>query len=129
MVKSAVLACTWCRSAVMIMHQQSLHLCLSYLDNLIGVSPLQTAAQAYQLLHQFLNSLGLMENLDKACPPLTKQVVLGVLIISISTNCLKSLFLLRLNRKSTRKHNLQSLIDKLSNFWMCLSIPYFCIAG
>ena len=47
------------------------------------MSPAQEGAEAYESLGTLLSDLGLVENLKKACPPSTKQVVLGVMIDTV----------------------------------------------
>ena len=82
--RNAAMACSRTTKAIMHMHEQEGHLGTSYLDDLIGVSPPADGVAAYESLGELLVQLGVLENFTKACPPLTVQIVLGVLIDTVN---------------------------------------------
>ena len=67
----------------MFMHGEDGYSGANYLDDLIGVSSLDKGWDAYNSLGQLLLDLGLHENFDKACPPATVQMVLGIVINTV----------------------------------------------
>ena len=96
---------------------------LNYLDDFIGVeSNLVRAEESFSHLEQLLADLGLVESQDKAEPPATQQVILGVLFdtnaltMSITKERLLEIEELLsdwLSRKTATKSKLQSLLGKL----------------
>ena len=127
--RNAAMACSRTTRAVMYMHHQKGHLGTSYLDDLIGVSSPETGMDAYESLGTLLLDLGLVENLKKACPPSTSQIVLGVLvdtingIIAVPDDKMEEIHLLLPIWKRKRKCNkvdLQSLIGKLQFVSKCV---------
>ena len=81
--RNAAMACCRTTNAVMYMHGCEGHMGTNYLDDLIGVSSILDGWIAYESLGQLLIELGLLENLDKACPPAAIQIVLGIVINTI----------------------------------------------
>ena len=65
------------------MHQDEGYLGTSYLDDLIGVAAVSFGNEAYENLGKLLFDLGLLENKEKACPPSTIQLVLGIEISTV----------------------------------------------
>ena len=127
--RNAAFACSRTTKAVMYMHEAGGHMGTSYLDDLIGVSPAEEGIQAYDTLGVLLSELGLVENLKKACPPSTKQLVLGVMIdtvngtVSVPSDRMEEISELILIWKRKRKSNkvdLQSLIGKLQFVSKCV---------
>ena len=55
----------------------------NYLDDLIGVGDIN-GESGYEHLGNLLRELGLLENLEKACPPATVQLVLGIIIDTVN---------------------------------------------
>ena len=83
--RNAAMACARTTDAVMFIHQENGYkAATNYLDDLIGVSPPSEGWDAYNDLGQLLLELGLLENLAKACPPETVQLVLGILIDTVN---------------------------------------------
>ncbi len=127
--RNAAMACNRTTSAVMYMHRKNGHCGTNYLDDLIGVSPPESATEAYNSLGNLLEDLGLKENKKKACPPSTVQVVLGVeintvdLTVSISSERLvelRQLFVVWERKRKTSKRDLQSIIGKLCFVVKCV---------
>ena len=87
--RNAAMACTRTSRAIMYMHQDDGYLGTSYLDDLIGVAEASFGTDAYASLGQLLLDLGLLENLEKACPPSTVQLVLWVAIDTIARTRVK----------------------------------------
>ena len=127
--RNAALACSRTTRAVMYMHGCEGYSGTSYLDDLIGVSPAHKGSEAYDSLGRLLLDLGLIENISKACPPSTKQLVLGVLIdtvngtISVPDDKMEDIdFLLAVwkRKRKSNKVDLQSLIGKLQFVSKCV---------
>ena len=78
--RNAAMACQRSTDGVMFIHRQRGHDGKPYLDDLIGVSPPSTAADGFEQLGTLLCDLGLEENVPKAYPPASSQVVLGIVI-------------------------------------------------
>jgi hypothetical protein len=127
--RNAGMSCSRVTKSIMYMHAEDGYEGSSYLDDLIGVSSPQLGQEAYESLGELLAELGLLENLAKACPPNTIQLVLGVLIntvdgtISVPGERLDEINALltqwRRKRKTT-KDELQSLIGKLQFVTKCV---------
>ena len=120
--RNAAMACSRVTKGVMYIHGEEGHKGTSYLDDLIGVSHPDYGTVAYESLGQLLEDLGLMENMGKACPPSTIQLVLGVEIdtvkgtISVPDERLREIIELLgewQGKAYTKKVKLQSLIGKL----------------
>ena len=82
--RNAAMGCSRTTNAVMYMHAQDGYKGGSYLDDLIGVALASNGQEAYESLGELLNDLGLLENFEKACPPSTVQLVLGILIDTVN---------------------------------------------
>ena len=128
--RNAAMACSRTTDAVVYMHQQNgYEASTNYLDDLIGVSAPSEGWEAYNSLGQLLKELGLLENLAKACPPGTAQIVLGVLIdtvegtVSVPEERMQEIISLVSKwqgKKSSSKIELQSLIGKLQYITKCV---------
>ena len=127
--RNAAMACSRTTDAIIYMHQQNGYNATNYLDDLIGVSAPSDSWNAYNSLGDLLHELGLLENIAKACPPSTIQIVLGVLIntvegtISVPDERMQEIVSLvnewQGKSKST-KIELQSLIGKLQYITKCV---------
>ena len=120
--RNAAMACSRTTDAIMYMHSQDGFLGNNYLDDLIGVEEPDRGTEAYVSLGKLLESLGLLENFEKACPPNTIQAVLGVQINTVDLTMSVTPERLEEIRKivkewslkmSASKNELQSLIGKL----------------
>ena len=127
--RNAAMACARTTDAVMYMHHQDGYKGTNYLDDLIGVSLPDEGWEAYESLGQLLYHLGLLENLDKACPPATVQLVLGVLINTVEGTVsvpedrmveIMDLVSMWQGKSRTSKTELQSLIGKLQYVTKCV---------
>ena len=127
--RNAALACSRTTKAVMYIHANAGYLGTSYLDDLIGVSPEEDGLKAYGSLGELLSDLGLIENLAKACPPSTVQVVLGILIDTVNGTLsvpkdkmddIHSVLTIWQKKRKTNKVDLQSLIGKLQFVCKCV---------
>ena len=128
--RNAAMACSRTTDAVVYMHQKNgYEATTNYLDDLIGVSAPSQGWEAYDSLGQLLKELGLLENLSKACPPATTQIVLGVLIdtvkgtVSVPEGRMREIIPLVnkwQGKKKSSKIELQSLIGKLQYITKCV---------
>ena len=127
--RNAALACTRTTKSIMFMHGEAGYFGTSYLDDLIGVANYSVGSEAYEHLGELLVELGLLENLAKACPPSTVQLVLGVEIdtvngtISVPAERMVEIVALVSewqSKKITKKVDLQSLIGKLQFVTKCV---------
>ena len=127
--RNAAMACSRVTKAVMYIHGLDGYGGTSYLDDLIGVESPDVGMDAYLNLGTVLYDVGLCENEEKACPPSTTQVVLGVLLnttemtISVTEERLKEIKVLLekwRGMSSASKNELQSLIGKLCFITKCV---------
>ena len=128
--RNAAMACARTTDAIIYMHKENgFEAATNYLDDLIGVSPPSAGGDAYDSLGQLLQELGVLENLTKACPPATVQLVLGVLINTIEGTMsvpqprmeeIISLVSEWQDKVRSTKVELQSLIGKLQYITKCV---------
>ena len=127
--RNAAMACTRTTKSIMFMHGEAGYLGTNYLDDLIGVANYSVGTEAYEHLGELLEELGLLENLAKACPPSTVQLVLGVEIdtvngtISVPVERMVEIVALVGEwqvKKLAKKVDLQSLIGKLQFVTKCV---------
>ena len=127
--RSAAMACQRSTQAVGYIHAKKGHHNCVYLDDFIGVSPLNSAWNGYFGLGELLEELGLNESLGKACPTSNTQICLGVqfdtmkMIISITADRLtriRQLLKEWLKKKKASKRDIQSLIGQLSFISKCV---------
>ena len=127
--RNAAMACSRTTDAVMFMHSQDGYTACNYLDDLIGVSSPDVGENAYLSLGQLLKNLGLLENHEKACPPSTEQMVLGVIVntvegtLSVPKDRLEEILSLVSEwqeKSKATKVEMQSLIGKLSYVTKCV---------
>ncbi|MCH2416896.1 MAG: hypothetical protein MK195_09075 [Acidimicrobiales bacterium] len=127
--RNAGMACSRTTDAVVFMHREMGFWDTNYLDDLIGVSDPELGKEAFESLGDLLTELGLLENLAKACPPATVQLVLGVEIdtingtISVPEERMREIVELLekwQGKSQTSKVDLQSLIGKLQFITKCV---------
>ena len=127
--RNAAMACSRTSEAVMFMHQDEGYLGTSYLDDLIGVAAVSFGNEAYENLGKLLFDLGLLENKEKACPPSTIQLVLGIEINTVEGTMsvpeermreIKALVSEWQGKTKSKKVDLQSLIGKLQFISKCV---------
>lgn len=83
-MRSACQACQRMTNGVSYAMSQMGYNCVNYIDDLAGAGGLEGAWSAYYALQDLLLSLGLVESLDKAQPPSTSMVFLGILFNTVS---------------------------------------------
>lgn len=102
---------------------------VNYLDDFAGADRPELALKSYTELGNLLVSCGLEEAKEKACPPCTKMVFIGVyfntedLTLSVTPNRVRetlNLIDLWLKKDSAMLQELQSLIGKLSFIVSCV---------
>ena len=126
---SAAMACQRATTAVSWICYQRSQSVFNYLDDFIGVAPPSTAVSAFNDLGDLLSSLGLVESTDKASPPSTRLVCLGVELDTnaptLSVGCerldeIECLLAHWLTRTTATKSALQSLVGKLVFVSKCM---------
>ena len=127
--RNAAMACSRTTKAIIYVHELAGYMGTSYLDDLIGVSSPQVSDAAYSHLGETLLELGLFENKEKACPPATTQIVLGIEIntiegtMAVPAEKLEEIIALVAfwqRKRRTTKVQLQSLIGKLQFVSKCV---------
>ena len=127
--KNAAMACSRTTDSVMFMHSKDGFHGVNYLEDLIGVEKHEVGAEAYEALGTLLAELGLLENVAKASPPDTKQIVLGVEIDTVNLTVsitkermleIEQLLIQWMTKHSAKKVELQSLIGKLCFVTKCV---------
>ena len=127
--RNAAMACARTTDAVIYMHEKDGYHATNYLDDLIGVNKPELGSEAYDSLGKLLNDLGLHENVQKACPPATVQIVLGVLVntvdgtVSVPPDRMEEIILKVSEwqgKSRCKKVELQSLIGKLQYVAKCV---------
>ena len=127
--RNAAMACARTTDSVMYIHHNDGYVGTNYLDDLIGVNAPEQGNEAFDSLGRLLFELGLQENHEKACPPATKQVVLGVLVdtlngtVSVPPERMTEIIDMVNDwqtRKTTTRVELQSLIGKLQHVTKCV---------
>jgi hypothetical protein len=102
---------------------------LNYLDDLAGCESPETSWDAFNNLGHILDRCGFEESVEKACPPNTKMIFVGILFdaknltISIDEQRLaeiSQLVLDWLTKQVCNKNNLQSLLGKLNFVSQCV---------
>ena len=128
-LRSAAMACQRITNAVSYICAQHGFDVLNYLDDFQGVETPDNADRAFRFTQSLLNTLGLVESHEKACPPSTTMTCLGVQVdtvdmtISVTPARVQELSLLLdtwLHKKSATKRELQSLLGKLSFVSKCV---------
>lgn len=115
-------------SALIHIHQEKGFRSTCFIDDMAGGEVPDRADEAYQVLQEILRDLNILEAQDKACPPSTLMVFLGILFdtilmtMEVTPDRLKEIKveLIRwLRKRYSTKKQVQSLIGKL-NF--CASV-------
>ena len=97
-LRSSAMMCQRSTNAVTFMFQELSYHCTNYIDDFGGAETPQQSAAAFQTLGSLLTDLGLDTSPDKASPPATVMVFLGVLVnsdertVSVSPERLQELF-------------------------------------
>ena len=76
---SSAYICQWVTSALAHIHNSWGALCTNYLDDFIGVAPLNKAKKDFHKLSWLLQDIGVWESEHKACLPSSLMVVLGII--------------------------------------------------
>ena len=127
--RNAAHSCQRSTDGVMYIHKKRGHKGKSYLDDMIGVSLPGDGQMAYVALGDLLMTLGLEENVPKACSPSTHQTVLGVLFDTVNMTIsvtpvrvveIKDLLTMWKNKKSFSKADIRSLLGKLCSIIKCV---------
>ena len=77
---SSVYICQWVTSTLVHIHNSWGALCTNYLDDFIGVAPLEKPEKDFHKLGWLLQDIGVWESEHKACPPSPLMVVLGIIL-------------------------------------------------
>ena len=128
--RNAARACQRATSAIAWIHGNRGFSIENYLDDLIGVETVDCAQLSFDELGTLLYKLGLLEKGSKACPPATKQMVLGIEIdtvlqtLRVDDERMRDIIdeLRKWGSKSKASlKELQSLIGKLAFIAKCVS--------
>ena len=110
-------------SSIVFIYEKEGYAAVNYLDDLGGAEQQYLAEQAYQVLALILQSLGVQESIEKACPPTMWVIFLGILIntylmrLEITPDRMKEIIeeLEQWQHRHTASvRQVQSLIGKLS---------------
>ncbi|XP_063418371.1 uncharacterized protein LOC134701158 [Mytilus trossulus] len=122
-LRSAAYICMRTTNAIAFMCQNLGIDILNYLDDLVGCDSPSSSDDAYCKLGLILQNCGIEESFEKACPPSTKMMFIGILFdsenmtISIDTQRLSEILQLVSNwlcNTNCTKRELQSLLGKLN---------------
>ena len=102
---------------------------VNYIDDLGGVNTPDKASLAFEELGKILGEIGILESVNKATPPLTKMLLLGIQLDSVSQTL--SIDMARVseikrtvhqwwNKQSASLHDLQCLVGMLSFAATCV---------
>lgn len=128
-LRSAAYICMRTTNAIKFICQKNGISILNYLDDLAGCEFSDQSDQAFELLGRLLAKCGFEESIEKATPPDTRMLFIGILFdtdnftISIDENRLQEIHLLVLNwlqKQVTDKKELQSLLGKLNFVSQCV---------
>ena len=128
-LRSAAYICQRVTNAIRFMCQM-LHIAIvNYLDDFAGAEQPDLALKSFQELGNLLVSCGIEESAEKACPPSTKMIFIGVLFdtdeltLSVTeerVNEILELVNTWLQKKSASLQDLQSLVGKLNFISACV---------
>ena len=128
-LRTSALACQRTTNCVtFLMQQHGFDIC-NYLDDFAGADQPDRARLAFITLRLIFHKLNLIESVEKATPPATKLVFLGILLdsndftMTIPPSKMRSLLaeLLRWRQRSTAtKREIQSIIGKLQHVSSCI---------
>ena len=82
-LKNLAFICQMVTDTIMYIYNKEGYEGVNYLDDLGNAEVEQLAWQAYEVLGEILQSLGVIESVDKACPPSTLVVFLGILFNTV----------------------------------------------
>ena len=129
-LKSGASACQSVTDCVTHLLENAGHWTCSYLDDIIGVAPAQSANNAFLALTNLIMSLGLPINRDKVSPPVTRLTCLGI-DIDVKTGMLhipgekikhiKSECARWMSKTTASRNQLQSLVGHLIYLHKCVS--------
>ena len=128
-LRTSALMCQRMTAAIAYIHNQYGFSCVNYVDDMAGAAPTCTAQAAFDNLGQIISDVGLIESEEKACPPSTSMVFLGILFDTEKMECrISTERLLQtqnmitdwLTKKSATKVQLQSLIGSLHFVTKCV---------
>ena len=130
-VRWGAAACQRTTNAVCFMHnKRGGHTSMPYIDDFVGIAKNRDTAQAgFDALHRLLDDLGLQEAPEKATPPTTKMVWIGLefdtvnMQVKIPENKLQEMAHMTktwLERKTASKHQLQSVLGKYFHIAQCV---------
>ena len=136
-LRSAAHICQRVTNAVRYMCQMMQIAILNYLDDLAGADKPELALKAYTELGNLLKSCGLEESKDKATPPSTEMVFIGVLFNTVDMTLsvtpervqeILDLVEVWLHKPTATLKEVQSLIGKLSFVASCVQSSRVFIA-
>jgi hypothetical protein len=128
-LRSAAYICMRTTSAIRFICQKNGIQILNYLDDLAGCEEEHYCNFAFDFLGKLLQDCGIEESVDKACPPSTRMIFIGILFdtqkltIAIDENRLTEIRLLVecwMHKMMASKKELQSLLGKLNFVAQCV---------
>ena len=128
-LRSAAYICQRITNAVRFMCEQRGLTVTNYLDDFAGCENWNNAERAFHTVGEILDKCGLAESVDKACPPSTKMVFLGVLFdtdkltLEITPDRLLEIeedLDSWLSRTRCNRHDIQQLLGKLNFVASCV---------
>ena len=128
-LRSAAYICQRVTNAVRYMCEQEGFTLTNYLDDFAGCENWEDADLAFRTSGEILDKCGLRESVDKACPPATKMVFLGVLFdtdnltLEITPDRLVEIELeldTWVARTRCNRHDIQELLGKLNFVASCV---------
>ena len=128
-LRSAAYICQRVTNSIRFMCQMLCIAIVNYLDDFAGADKPELALKSFQELGNLLVSCGIEESKEKACPPSTKMVFIGVLFdtddLTLSVTAERVLEILELvdswlQKKSATLRELQSLVGKLNFISACV---------
>ena len=128
-LRSSAHICQRVTSCVVFMMKQAGYDLLNYLDDLAGAETQEDAENAFNFLNKLLENCGLEESVDKACPPSTVMIFLGVefntsaLTLSVTLDRVVEILSLVdkwLEKLQATVRELQSLLGKLHFISACV---------
>lgn len=121
-LRSACFCCQRTTSAVCYMFQSLGFDLVNYIDDLASAEIPGSASKAFETLGTLLGDCGLIESIEKSCPPSTVMVFLGVkfntetLTLEVTADRLQEILVLLddwLDKVQASKREVQSLVGKL----------------
>ncbi|CAH1257542.1 Hypp1851 [Branchiostoma lanceolatum] len=129
-LRSAAMACQRTTNAVSFVYSQQGYSCVNYIDDFGGADTPTRAKEAFRVLGDIFDTLGLEESADKATPPSTQMTFLGVGYDSDKmskevtpdrlSDTLSDLKLWTTKKRAT-KREIQAILGKLSFISACVT--------